>query len=190
MFFFVNYEGIRLVQGETKIAQVPGCNLNPCQLCSYHRQPGGRPSDRQHAASLAQRDHGREWSTGSIERRKRERQRKLYPGTLRLQHLEHRFHLCAVHLRQSKLSSNPSAAVVSAVARCLFGRKKITLILSSQLSNGGGFSIRRMVNVARFSFSRPGTNEFTGKTAPGGLAPTARIPSSISRLPRAVRTAS
>jgi len=26
-----------------------------------------------------------------------------------------------------------------------------------------------MVNVARFSFSRPGTNEFTGKTAPQGL---------------------
>jgi Carboxypeptidase regulatory-like domain/TonB-dependent Receptor Plug Domain len=28
MFFFVNYEGIRLVQGESRIAQVPGCNLD------------------------------------------------------------------------------------------------------------------------------------------------------------------
>ncbi len=29
MFFFVNYEGVRQLLGETKIANVPGCNLNP-----------------------------------------------------------------------------------------------------------------------------------------------------------------
>jgi hypothetical protein len=29
MFFFVNYEGIRLVQGESRIGNVPGCNLVP-----------------------------------------------------------------------------------------------------------------------------------------------------------------
>ena len=29
MFFFVNYEGIRLVQGESRIGNVPGCNLIP-----------------------------------------------------------------------------------------------------------------------------------------------------------------
>jgi hypothetical protein len=28
MFFFVNYEGVQLVQGESKLGPVPGCNLN------------------------------------------------------------------------------------------------------------------------------------------------------------------
>jgi len=29
MFFFVNYEGVRQLLGETKVSNVPGCNLNP-----------------------------------------------------------------------------------------------------------------------------------------------------------------
>ncbi len=39
MFFFVNYEGIRLVQGETRIAQVPGCNLNPANCIPTASNP-------------------------------------------------------------------------------------------------------------------------------------------------------
>ena len=31
MFFFVNYEGVQLVQGESKLGPVPGCNLNPAK---------------------------------------------------------------------------------------------------------------------------------------------------------------
>ncbi len=39
MFFFFNYEGIRLVQGETRIAQVPGCNLNPANCVPTTTNP-------------------------------------------------------------------------------------------------------------------------------------------------------
>jgi hypothetical protein len=38
-FFFVNYEGIRLAQGETKLGTVPGCNLNPANCVPQTANP-------------------------------------------------------------------------------------------------------------------------------------------------------
>jgi carboxypeptidase family protein len=39
MFFFVNYEGIRLTQGATKLGNVPGCNLNPANCVPAASNP-------------------------------------------------------------------------------------------------------------------------------------------------------
>src|SRR5579871_5989518 len=38
-FFFVNYEGIRLAQGETKLGTVPGCNLIPANCVPQATNP-------------------------------------------------------------------------------------------------------------------------------------------------------
>src|SRR6202035_3931059 len=39
MFFFVNYEGVRLAQGESQIAVVPGCNLIPANCVITSTDP-------------------------------------------------------------------------------------------------------------------------------------------------------
>jgi hypothetical protein len=39
MFFFVNYEGIRLTQGATKLGNVPECNLNPANCIPAATNP-------------------------------------------------------------------------------------------------------------------------------------------------------
>ncbi len=73
MFFFANYEGVRLVQGESKLGAVPGCNLPVSgQLCHHGNQSRHCKGDCEHFGNLPECNHHGEWHTGGAHHREPE----------------------------------------------------------------------------------------------------------------------
>ena len=66
MFFFANYEGIRLVQGETRIGSRSGLQSDPGQLRDHGHQPGHRSGDSQYPGRFSQRDPRVQRPTGGL----------------------------------------------------------------------------------------------------------------------------
>jgi hypothetical protein len=168
MFFFVNYEGIRLVQGESKIAQVPGCNLDPANCIPTATNP---------AAAQAIANTLRAWPNATTVVNGQPEALSVANENASENYILGRF--------DYNISSKDSifARYISDKANYVepfggggFGGGPVPFWPEQDYSHTQFATVewRRilnpsMVNVARFSFSRPGTNEFTGKTEPGGL---------------------
>ncbi len=169
MFFFFNYEGIRLVQGETRIAQVPGCNLNPANCVPTTTNP---------VAAQAIVNTLQAWPNATTVVNGQPEALSVANENARENYFLGRF--------DYNISSTDSilARYISDKAFYIepyggggFGGGPVPYWPEQDYSHTqfGTIEWRRilsptMVNVARVSYSRPGTNEFTGKTAPGGIA--------------------
>lgn len=169
MFFFVNYEGIRLVQGESKIAEVPGCNLNPANCVPLTTNPATAQAI---INSLQAYPNATNVINGQAEA---------------LSVANEDAHENYILGRFDYIVSNKDsifARYISDKAQFLepfggggFGGGPVPYWPEVDFSHTQfiTFEWRRiisptMVNVARVAYSRPGTNEYTGKTEPGGLA--------------------
>lgn len=169
MFFFVNYEGIQLVQGVSHVGNVPGCNLVPANCNVTATNPATAQALRNvlsifpNATSIV---NGQPQVTETANRNAHENY--------------------VLGRWDWNLSSKDSI-----MARYISDKSQYT-----EPFGGGGFGgttvlpywpeedyehqqfatveWRRLVsptvvNTARASFSRPSENEFLGKTAPAGL---------------------
>lgn len=169
MFFFVNYEGIQLVQGQSMIAQVPGCNLKPSACIPTTTNPAAAQAiinTLQAYPNATMVVNGQPEATTVGNQKAHEN------------YILGRF--------DYNISSKDSLLVRYISDKAIY----------TQPFGGGGFGggpipfwpeldfshtqfattewrrivTTELVNVARVSFSRPGTNEYSGKTALGGLA--------------------
>jgi hypothetical protein len=168
-FFFVNYEGIRLAQGETKLGNVPGCNLNPANCVPA----GPNPQTNQAIANTL----------------------KLWPDATTVingqpQALTVANRSASENYVLARFDYNFSATD-SLLVRYISDKSNFREPFGGGGFAGGAISAnwpeqdfshtqfstiewRRLisssiVNVARFSFSRPATDEFTAETPASGL---------------------
>jgi hypothetical protein len=168
-FFFFNYEGVQLVQGETAIAFVPGCNLPGVNCTPTASNPATAQAIRNtlqvwpaatmvvngepEALSVANRSAGENYFLGRFDYNISSK------NSLFARYISDK----ANYLEPfggggfAGGSSSPNWPEQD-YSHTQFATLEFRTILSPTL-----------VNVARVSFSRPGTNQFTAKTAPGGL---------------------
>jgi len=187
MFFFVNYEGIQLTQGETQIALVPGCNL--AQFAA-----GCVPTARNPATAQAIANTLHVWPNATMVVNGQPEASSVANKTAGENYVLGRY--------DYNISDNDAF-----FARYISDKANYT-----EPFGGGGFAggahspnwpeqdyshmqfatieerhifSPTLINVVHMSYSRPGTNEFTGKTAPGGLVngvdPLQFFPSTLGR---------
>ncbi|HLK51431.1 MAG TPA: carboxypeptidase regulatory-like domain-containing protein [Bryobacteraceae bacterium] len=168
-FFFVNYEGIRLAQGETKLGTVPGCNLIPANCVPQATNP-------QTAQAIA--NTLKMWSNATTIINGQPEALTVANRTATENYVLARF--------DYNLSAKDSLLVryISDKSDFLepfggggFAGGAVAPYWPEQDYSKTQFSTlewRRLVsssviNVARFSFSRPATNEFTAPTPASAL---------------------
>ena len=178
-FFFVNYEGIRLTQGESKLGNVPGCNL-----AGFQANCVPTATDPKTAQAIANT-------------------LKMWPDATRV--VTSVINGQTIRQPQALTVANRRASENYVLARFDYNFSPKDSLLVRYISDksnflepfgGGGFAggaisanwpeqdfshtqfataeWRRLVsatlvNVARFSFSRPATNEYTAKTPDSAL---------------------
>jgi hypothetical protein len=167
-FFFVNYEGIRQLLGETKIANVPGCNLNAAACTPTATNPATRQAIINTLAVFPNADsvvNGQPRAT-SVANQVAHEDYVLARFDYTLSDKDSLF----VRYVSDKSS------FVEPFGGGAFGGGPVPFWpeLDASHSNFATLEWRRiisptLVNVARASFSRPATNEFTDKTTGRGI---------------------
>jgi len=167
-FFFVNYEGIRQLLGETKIANVPGCNLNTAACTPTTTNPATRQAIINTLSVFPNADsvvNGQPRATSVANQIAHE------------DYVLARFDY-AISDKDSIFVRYVSdkSSFVEPFGGGAFGGGPIPFWpeLDASHSNFATTEWRRivsptLVNVARASFSRPATNEFTDKSIGRGI---------------------
>ena len=171
LFFFTNYEGVRLVQGESKIAFVPGCNLP--QFAATCTPAAGVPA----AVATAIQNTLAVFPAANLVVGGRPEALTVANRTGNENYVLARFDwvISAKDFFFARYISDKSS-FVEPYGGGGFAGGPIANWPEQDSSHTQFATIgwRRIlspsvVNVARFSFSRPGTYEFQNATQPGGL---------------------
>jgi hypothetical protein len=187
MFFFVNYEGIQLAQGETQIAVVPGCNLpafaancvptttNPATaqaiVNTLHVWPNATAvvNGQPEALSVATRTASENYVLGRWDYL-----------------ISEKDGLFARYISDKANYVEPfgGGGFAGGAHSPNWPEDDFSHTQFATIEERHVFS-PTLINVFHVSYSRPGTNEFTGKTGPGGLVnggdPLQFFPSSLGR---------
>jgi hypothetical protein len=187
MFFFVNYEGIQLTNGETQIAFVPGCNLpafaarcvptatNPATAQAIANTLQVWPNattlvnGQPEALSVANRTASENYVLGRWDYLISDRDA---------------FFARYISDKSNYVEPFGGGGFAGGAHSPNWPEQDYSHTQFATIEERHIFS-PTLINVFHFSYSRPGTNEFTGKTAPGGLVngvdPLQFFPSSLGR---------
>jgi len=169
MFFFVNYEGIRLVQGESKLGNVPGCNLIPANCNITAANPVTAQALRNTLAIFPNATTIVNGQPEVLTTASRNAHENYILGRFD-------YNISSKDSIFARYISDKSQYVEPYGGGGFGGNTVLPYWPEEDFEHTqfGTVEWRRlvsatMVNVARASFSRPSENEFTGKTAAAGL---------------------
>ncbi len=169
MFFFTNYEGIWLVQGETRIGNVPGCNLIPANCVVTATNPATAQAIANTLAVFPNATRVFNGQPEVLETATRNAHENYVLGRFDY-NISSKDSIFVRYISDKSLYLEPfggggfggTTAVPYWPENDLEHEQFVTMEWRRLLSP-------TLVNVARASFSRPGEYEYTGQTAPAGL---------------------
>ena len=169
MFFFVNYEGIRLVQGVSRIGNVPGCNLIPANCIVTASNPA---TAQALTNTLKIFPNGTTITNGQpqvLETASRNAHENYVLGRFDY-NISSKDALFVRYISDKSQFTEPfggggfgGTSVVPYWPEEDFEHQQFATIEWRRLISA------TLVNTAHASFSRPSENEFTGQTAPLGV---------------------
>jgi carboxypeptidase family protein/TonB-dependent receptor-like protein len=169
-FFFVNYEGIRLTQGESKLGNVPGCNLLPANCAipatvnpntaaaiaaTLNLWPAATSiiNGQPQALTTANRNAHENYVLARFD----------YVFSTKDSFLARYISDKSEYLEPYGGGGFAGGAISGNWPEQDFSHTQFATIEERHIFTSA------LINTARFSFSRPGTNEFTAQTPPSAL---------------------